>query len=90
MACGDRSTGTAHTGDEIGGIGRSVSSHVKARNTPLWRRTNTLGPPRQKMRFARPDCPQQQLRSEVIVTVHPQNATYGAVCSVLKGHDVGV
>jgi hypothetical protein len=25
------------------------------------------------------------LRSDVIVAVHPQNATYGAVCSRLKG-----
>src|SRR6516162_5746891 len=40
----------------------------------------------QKTRHTRPDCPQQGLDSETIVTVHPQSATYRAVCSVVKGH----
>jgi len=84
MASGDSSTGTALCADVIAGTGRFVSSHAKARNTPLWRRTNTHGSSRQKL-FTRPDCPQQELRSDVIVAVHPQNATYGAVCSRLKG-----
>jgi hypothetical protein len=85
MASGDSSTGTALSADVIAGTGRFVSFHAKARNTPLWGRTNTHGSPRQKARFTRPDCPQQELSSDAIVTVHPQNATYGAVCSALKG-----
>src|SRR6516164_842415 len=41
----------------------------------------------QKTRHTRPDCPQQGLDSETIVTVHPQSATYGAVCSRVKGRN---
>ena len=84
MDWGDRSAGAAPSADVIAGRERFVSFHSKARNTPFWRRTKTRGPPRQKTRFTRPDCPQQELRSDLIVTAHPQNATYGAVCSRLK------
>ena len=87
MAWGDSSTGTAPGAGAISDTGRFVSCHSNARNTPFWRRTNAHGPPRQKTRFTRPACPQQELPSDVILTVHPQSATYGAVCSVLKGND---
>jgi hypothetical protein len=86
MAWGDSSTGMAPGAGAIVGTVRFVSFHSKTRSTPLCRRTNTHGPLRQKTRFTRPDCPQQELPSDVIVTAHPQNATYGAVCSWLKGH----
>ena len=85
MAWGDSSTGTAPGAGAIAGTGRFVSLQSKTRSTPLWRRTNKHGPLRQKTRFTRPDCPQQELSSDVIVTAHPQNATYGAVCFALKG-----
>jgi len=87
MACGDSSTGTAPGAAAIAGTARFVSLHSKTCSTPLWRRTNTLGPLRQKTRFTRPDCPQQELSSDLIVTAHPQNATYGAVCFALKRDD---
>ena len=53
----------------------------QARNIPLWSRTSTHGSVRQKTRQTRPDCRQQELDSETIVTAQPQSATYGAVCS---------
>ena len=84
MAWGDSSTGMPPGAGANVGTVRSVSFHSKTRSTPLWRRTNTHGPLRQKTRFTRPDCPQQELPSDVIVTAHPQNATYGAVCFALK------
>jgi hypothetical protein len=43
---------------------------------------------RQKTRLTRPEWPQYTLSSETIVTVHPQSATYGAVCRWLKRHNV--
>jgi hypothetical protein len=87
MAWSDSNTGTSPGAGAIAGTARFVSLHSKTRSAPLWRRTNTHGPLRQKTRFTRPDCPQQELSSDVIVTAHPQNATYGAVCFALKRHD---
>ena len=58
---------------------------------PMRNRTNTHGDcSRQNTRLTRPDWPQNGLSSETIVTVHPQSATYGAVCRWLKRYDVGV
>jgi hypothetical protein len=55
---------------------------------PIRNRTKTHGIlSRQKTRFTRPAWPQLELSSEVIVTVHPQSATYGAVCRWLKRDD---
>jgi hypothetical protein len=53
---------------------------------PMRSRINTHADrSRQKTRLTRPDWPQNELSSETIVTVHPQSATYGAVCRWLKG-----
>src|SRR5438876_10519183 len=55
---------------------------------PMRNRTNTHGDcSRQNTRLTRPDWPQNGLSSETIATVHPQSATYGAVCRWLKGYD---
>jgi hypothetical protein len=68
----------------ISGLGRFVQLQGKGCNRPLWSRTSTHGSFRQKTRHTRPDCPQEELDSETIVIVHPQSATYGAVCSLVK------
>src|SRR6516225_12171670 len=64
-----------------------VQRQGKDCNTPLCSRTSTHGSFLQKTRHTRPDCPQQGLDSETIVTVHRQSATYGAVCSRVKGRN---
>ena len=70
------------------GTGRSVQSHGTAVIPPMRSRTNTHGVrSRQNTRLTRPDWPPCGLSSETIVTVHPQSATYGAVCCWLKRDD---
>jgi hypothetical protein len=71
------------------GTGRSVHTHGIVTMPPRRSRATIRGSRwRQKTRLTQPDCPQQGLSSETIVTVHPQSATYGAVCRWFKGHHV--
>src|ERR1700722_340611 len=92
-AIGERGTISVRSEDEPSSTcwtGRSVQSQGTAATPPMRRRIRIHGfLSRQKTRFKRPMWPQYALSSEVIVTVHPQSATYGAVCRWLKRDYVG-